>query len=552
MYKKIYKNMCFLSIFTLLLTAAIMISAFYSVYSNRMSAELRDEIYIAGNILNTSSDKIAALNAISTSVSDKRISLISPNGKVVFDNNADISTLKPHSDRPEIIQAVAEGFGEAHRNSLTANENLHYYALKLNDGMILRIATSGKTTVISLFSIVAVMLFLASLVYVLSIIIAIKLTDNIIKPIETINIFEDSKKSYVYPEIQPFINRIENQQKEIKRQLKKIDSQKFRLKAITTSMNEGLIITDKAENIISLNNCTLNLFNANEYNYRQKKLNDITDNKELMSCIRMALDGNRNDIIIRLGAKTYQVFSSPVFEGKKIDGSITLLFDISTKAESELIRREFTANVSHELKTPLTSIHGYAQIITSGIARSEDINGFAKKIEKESSRLIVLIEDIIKLSRLDENKENHSKENIYLKAIADEVRENLLQKADEKDIIIIPPCDDTLIYANRTQVGEMIYNLCDNAIKYNKTGGRITIEISNKQISIADTGIGISQNDIDRIFERFYRVDKSHSKTVNGTGLGLSIVKHLAQANNAIINVESTLGAGSKFTILFE
>lgn len=552
MYKKIYKNMCFLSIFTLLLTAAIMISSFYSIYSNRMSAELKNEIYIAGNILNTSVDKTAALEAISTSVSNKRISLIDTDGNVIYDNRADISTLDLHSDRPEIIQAAKEGFGEAHRNSITANESLHYFALRLNDGMILRIATSNRSTVVSLISIIAVMLFLASLVYILSIIIAIKLTDNIVKPIENINLFDNGQKSLVYPEIQPFINRIENQQKEINRQLKKIDSQKFRLKAITTSMNEGLIITDKDKNIISLNNYTLNLFSANEYNYRQKKLSDITDNIELISCIEKALNGDRNDIIIKLGTKTYQIFSSPVYEGKKIDGSITLLFDISTKAETELIRREFSANVSHELKTPLTSIHGYAQIITSGIARSEDIIGFAKKIEKESSRLIVLIEDIIKLSRLDENRNSYDKENIHLKPIAEEVCENLAGKAKEKDIVIIPPSDDTLIFANRTHVEEMIYNLCDNAIKYNKIGGRIFIEISDKQISIKDTGIGICEEDIKRIFERFYRVDKSHSKKVNGTGLGLSIVKHLAQANNALISVESVLGEGSKFNIKFE
>ena len=450
MYKKIFKNMCILSVIILVLTVLVTLSASYSVFIDKLSVEYRDEI------------------------------------------------------------------------------------------------------VLILINILAFVFFFSALIYVLSLVIAVRLTDNVVKPITDIHLFNEIDAESVYEEIMPILSRIKHQKKEIQRLVQKNESQKFRLNAVTNNMNEGLIIIGENKNIISLNNCTIDLFNVNEYNYRQKKFNEITDNEALLDAANKALSGTRNDIITSISSKIYQVFSSPVYEAKKISGVIMLLFDISAKAETELIRREFSANVSHELKTPLTSIHGFAQIITSGIAKDEDIKGFAKKIEKESSRLINLIEDIIKLSKLDENDSGNDKDNFYLKSVVDDVCEMLNENAKEKNIHINITGTDTLIYANLSQITEMLYNLFDNAIKYNKQDGLITINISEKQISVTDTGIGIPESDIDRIFERFFRVDKSHSKKVNGTGLGLSIVKHIAKANNATITVFSKINEGTTFTVEFQ
>ena len=245
------------------------------------------------------------------------------------------------------------------------------------------------------------------------------------------------------------------------------------------------------------------------------------------------------------------MFFTPVFEQNIVCGMVILMFDVSEKHRSEQIRREFSANVSHELKTPLTTIFGYSQIITNGIAKPEDVKGFAAKIEKESARLITLIDDIIALSNLEENGPAAQKENVSLKAVAAEVLESLEAQAAKRDILLTLAGGDTQVVANRRQMHELIFNLCDNALKYNKDGGSVTVTLSNNMLCVADTGIGIPPDSIDRLFERFYRVDKSHSKKVNGTGLGLSIVKHIVQSSGAEISVKSTLGEGSTFTVVF-
>lgn len=250
--------------------------------------------------------------------------------------------------------------------------------------------------------------------------------------------------------------------------------------------------------------------------------------------------------------KAYQVFYSPVYEKDKITGVVILLIDVSERIKTEQIRREFSANVSHELKTPLTAIHGYSQIITGGLARDEDIIGFAEKIEKESLRMINLIDDIIKLSRLDEQAESLEKEPVFLPDLCRETASKLKIKADKRGILLEVSGCDSVVYANKVQLSEMLYNLCDNAIKYNKENGSVYIKTLQNGFSVSDTGIGISEEHLGRIFERFFRADKSHSKNIGGTGLGLSIVKHLALCNNAVIDVKSTLGKGSVFTVTFK
>jgi len=271
---------------------------------------------------------------------------------------------------------------------------------------------------------------------------------------------------------------------------------------------------------------------------------------EICNAAKSALQGNKGSISFKTQDKSFQIFYSSVYQDSKLTGAILLMFDVSEFEQTEKIRREFTANVSHELKTPLTSIHGYSQIINRGIAKPEDVTGFTQKIEKESSRLIILIDDIIKLSKLDENEpiEKSTNDMLY---VANEVAEQLRQKADQRNITIKVTGEKSDIFINTAQLTQLIYNLCDNGIKYNKDGGTVTITVSDNKLIVEDTGIGIPKDSIDRIFERFFRVDKSRSKKVDGTGLGLSIVKHIVVSNGGKINVQSTVDKGTTFIVDF-
>lgn len=552
MYKKIYKNMCFLSILTLLLTAIMILSACSSTLFSKLKEELEKEAVLFSDILNASSNTADLLRELNPESSDKQLILISPNRKIIYssDKTADAKEISLDSC-PDVEEAINNNIGFSQQYSLFSTQNIYSYSVKLKDSSILRISTSTKAIFSFVSTILFAVFFLLIIIYIFTILIAMRLTDNIIKPIENVYSFNEDSFDGVYEEIKPFLDRIALQNKEIKRQIEKVKRQKTRLQAITDNMNEGLIIIDSETNILSMNNCSFDIFDVNEYNYKYKKIFDITENPVFLEGVQKALDGKKNDIITTISAKTYQIFLSPVQNDKETAGVIMLLFDISAKADSEHMRREFTANVSHELKTPLTSIHGFAQIITSGLAKPEDIIGFAEKIEKESSRLIVLIDDIIKLSKLDENAMPNDKQEIHIKPLVLQVCENLDSNAKSKNINVDIIGNDFSVYANQSQITEMIYNLCDNAIKYNNPNGSIKITLSEKSITIADTGIGIPEKYIDRIYERFFRVDKSHSKKVNGTGLGLSIVKHIAQINNAVINVKSELGKGTVFTVSF-
>ena len=378
------------------------------------------------------------------------------------------------------------------------------------------------------------------------------LTENIVKPIKKIDPFDEESFESVYEEIQPFLKRIAKQNAEISRQIDKVKEQKARLQAIMDNINEGLIIIDTNCDVLTINNPALRILRAEVKYVQFKGFRQLTDSESVLSAADKALRGEKNNIIYEAGNRTYQIFCSPVTENGIISGAVLLLFDVTERTESEKIRREFTANVSHELKTPLTTIHGYAQIIDSGIAKPDDIIGFVKKIEKESSRLMALVNDIIELSHLDENKGDTPKQNISLMPLVTEVTDTLAPKADERNVTISVTGEDTTIYANLPQITEMVYNLIDNAIKYNKPSGSVTVKISPKKLEISDTGIGIPEKYFERIFERFFRVDKSHSKTVNGTGLGLSIVKHIAKVNDAELKVKSTPGKGSTFTVIFK
>ena len=392
----------------------------------------------------------------------------------------------------------------------------------------------------------------ACLVWIISSKIALAVTKQILEPLNRAATEGYAETEEIYDEIKPLLSRLTTKDGEIKRQSDKAKSQKLQLKTVTSNMNEGLIILDQNGNVLAINHCAQDILGVAERDIKYRHFLSLPDSKQFAHGLKTAADGKNTDLRFSTeNEKAYQMFFTPVFENNLVCGIVILLFDVSEKYRLEQIRREFSANVSHELKTPLTTIFGYSQIITNGIAKPEDIKGFAEKIEKESARLITLIDDIIALSDLEEKGASIEKETFSLRPLAEEVLESLEPRAKEQGILLTLSGEDTTLSANRRQIHELIYNLCDNAIKYNKPSGSVTVTISHNTLTVKDTGIGIPADSIDRLFERFYRVDKSHSKKVNGTGLGLSIVKHIVQSNNAEISVNSILGEGSTFTVVF-
>ncbi len=551
MYKKIYRSMCLLSMATLLLATIMILSVSYTNFNESIKTEIRDETMMLGNLVEASADPASFLADTVDGVSNKRITLIDGSGQVLFDSVSSDAIVENHNNRPEIIMARETGIGESERYSVTTGEHYYYYAVQLDDDSVLRLAAFSDNTLSMFWGSLASVLFIAFLIYLLSVIVARHLTDNIIKPLENIYFFDQNNYENAYAEIQPFLNRIARQNQEIKRQMAKVKAQKGRLQAITDNINEGLVIIDADANVLSVNQCALNIFRVSENYVKHRPFSYLTEREDICEAINKALEGKKESMMVEMRKRVYQIFFSPVYEQKIISGVVILIFDVSAHAKSEQIRREFTANVSHELKTPLTTIHGYAQVIESGIAKPEDVRGFAEKIDRESSRLINLIDDIIKLSNLDENSTGGEMQELSLKTVINEVKDNLQVKAAEKQVTIEVVGEDTKIMGNLSQITEMIYNLCDNAIKYNKEGGTVTLTLADQTLFVSDTGIGIPASDLDRIYERFFRGDKSHSKKVDGTGLGLSIVKHIAEVNNAVIEVDSEVGEGTTFTVKF-
>lgn len=392
-----------------------------------------------------------------------------------------------------------------------------------------------------------ILILVSLFLYPICVVFSDMIAENIANIIENIDV--DSNERIKYPELQPIIKKIAAQNNEIKRQVQRVKRQKMRLQAISENMNEGLIVLGRENEIISANKSACKIFNETEpMEYKPFPL--ISGACELSGLMKEAEKGEKQSAICEIKDKSYRVFLSPVLENGEVSGMIILLFDISEEVKNIRIRREFSANVSHELKTPLTTILGYSQIINNGIARPEDVNGFMGKIEKETSRMIGLVDDIIKLSKLDE-EQTEEQESVDLYEIACETAELLGDKAAKRGISINVTGGEYVLTANKSQVQELFYNLCDNAIKYNKENGQVLVHVSSGGFSVSDTGIGIPDEYKERIFERFFRVDKSRSKTVQGTGLGLSIVKHIVLQMGGRITVKDGENIGTVFTVTF-
>ena len=485
--------------------------------------------------------------------SNERITWIAPDGSVLYDNMADAGTMENHLRRPEVQEAFETGSGRSDRYSSTILEKNNYYALLLKDGTVLRVA--GKQTSMAAMALMLVQpsLWIVVLVLVLCGLLAMRLAKQIVRPINAINP-DNPNATPTYPELQPLISRLQEQNRTIRTQLSELSTRQREFDAITENMREGFLIVDDKCNILSSNRSALRLLGV-DGTAKPENLHQAVCSSELLALVDAALDGTRGDEELSVGGGTWQLFANPVITGSRVTGAIVIFMDVTEREQREALRREFSANVSHELKTPLTSITGFAELMKEGMVPKEKMQEFSGDIYRESRRLIDLVDDIIQLSRLDEGTANFTKTPVDLYVLAGSVIESLRPVAQRQDITLTLSGQHAVIPGVEQLLQEMVYNLCDNAIKYNVPGGNVAVSVwqngPTTTLSVVDTGIGIPYADQSRVFERFYRVDKSHSKEVGGTGLGLSIVKHAAQYHGAKIELKSAPGKGTAIAVNF-
>jgi len=550
MRKRIFYSICFACIITLLLTATLVISVIYKNSTREVKkGVINQTIFIGKAIELDPDDYIQYINTVGKE-SENRISLISPDGTVVYDSYVSAEKLKNHYDRPEIKSAILEGRGEATRLSDTLGEKTYYYAVKLENGNILRVAATGKSALGIIKSATAWLVLIVIAILFLSVIIARFITKLIIKPINNLDL-DDPLSNITYDELTPLLLRLEKQNQKISSQVKELTTQQEEFEYITGAMNEGLVLMGQNGIVLFENNSAKRILG----DAVGKSYLELYRDVNYIKAVDSALEGKPSSVKLNKDGRVYELSVNPIVGKSNAYDAVLFLVDITDREQGERMRREFTANVSHELKTPLTSIMGYAEIIEKGIAQEVDIPRFANRIHAEAYRLLALIEDIMKLSRMDEGKLYEEFEQVNLSSLCKSIIDMLYEKANTRNIKISYSGETTYVYGIRSILYEMIYNLCDNAIIYNRDGGSITVKIENEnnrtKLTVCDTGIGIPREHHNRIFERFYRVDKSHSKDTGGTGLGLAIVKHGAKLHGADIALESQEGKGTAITITF-
>ena len=549
MTAKIFRN-AFLIGFTVLLACILLF--FFIMYSN-YQAQAYDILEVEAEHIAEGMQICGGEEYLAAMQSDERITWIAPDGSVLYDNMADADTMENHLQRPEVQGAFETGSGRSDRYSSTILEKNNYYARLLKDGTVLRVA--GKQTSVAAMALMLVQpsLWIVVLVLVLCGLLAMRLAKQIVRPINAINP-DNPNATPTYPELQPLITRLQEQNRTIHTQLSELSTRQREFDAITENMREGFLIVDNKCSILSSNRSALRLLGIDDAQ-KPENLHQAVCSGKLLDLVDNALAGTRGDEEITVGGGTWQLFANPVITAGHVTGAIIIFMDVTEREQREALRREFSANVSHELKTPLTSITGFAELMKEGMVPKEKMQEFSGDIYRESRRLIDLVDDIIQLSRLDEGTANFSKSPVDLYTLSGQVIESLRPVAQKQDITLTLSGQHAVIKGVEQLLQEMVYNLCDNAIKYNISGGSVTVSVwQNGQtvtLSVVDTGIGIPYADQSRVFERFYRVDKSHSKEVGGTGLGLSIVKHAAQYHGAKLELKSDPGRGTAIAVNF-
>ena len=548
MTKKIFRSIILAVIVVLILSFSVVTLLLYNNFSDVSTTQLSDELNLAAQGVEASGeDYLKELQS-----KNYRLTWVDADGTVLYDTEAESAAMDNHKDREEIREAFNSRVGESERYSDTLTLKMIYRAEKLSDGTVLRISATQDSVIALLLDILMPMTVIIILAIIISAFLARWLSKSIVKPLNTIDL-ENPVANDVYDELTPMLTKINKQHKQISKQMKELKRKADEFEQITSSMNEGLVLLDKTGVIISMNLSARKLFDTDEDSVGQNFLT-VDRSLKMSRAVEDALSGKHSEFREQRDGSEYQFGVNTIESGGKIIGAVIICFDVSETTFAERNRQEFTANVSHELKTPLQSIIGSAELLENGLVKPEDTQRFIGNIKREATRLVSLINDIIRLSQLDENMES-VKEETDLLAIANEVKEVLTPSAKKKNVEITVSGEICKMQGVRRYLYEIIYNLCDNAIRYNNEGGKVNVDIktesNNIVLSVSDNGIGIPLEHQARIFERFYRVDKSHSKETGGTGLGLSIVKHAVMYHGGKIKLDSTIGKGTVIRVIF-
>lgn len=547
MTKKIGRAIRLVAFLVLFSSIALIVGVLYNYFSKIQLSQLRQQTQMAANGIDLSG--VEYLKNLDTD--EYRITLMEPTGNILYDSHYDESSMENHLEREEIKDALKKGEGQSIRYSKTLMQSYLYYAKRLDNGMVIRLSFSQSTVFRLLYEVIWPMLLIAVLTLVLSMALASRLSRSIVKPLNELNLDEPLENS-AYDELSVLLRRIDSQQKQLKEQENELVRKNDELDAIIGNMNEGLILLNSKLHIVSINQSAVSILGMRKVDIGADILTVCRD-LSLQKILAQSQKGIRVEKNIEFNESIYQISAEPILYNDDVKGIAVLLFDVTQKEKAEAIRREFTANVSHELKTPLHSIAGYAELMAGNMVKEEDYAKFSERIYSEAQRMVSLVEDIIKLSWLDEGASDVNKELIDVYAVAKNVVDSLNAYAAKKNIQFVLSGEQSLLCGIRQLIEAIIYNICDNAVNYNRENGTVTVAVKNFDdevvISVKDTGIGIPLKERDRIFERFYRVDKSRSKEVGGTGLGLSIVKHAVLVHKGKIEVDSVQDEGTTMTV---
>lgn len=549
MTKKIFKSTVLVSAMILILGSALVMGILYRYFGKQLDGELEKEAsYLAYGVEQNGVNYLEHLKQ-----KDARITYIDASGNVLYDSQADISSMENHSDRKEFEEAVQKGHGYAERMSSTLSEKTVYYARKLTDGTVLRVAAVHSSILALMLQLLPSVIGAAIVMLILAGIAAARISAKIVKPINTLDL-DHPEDNQIYEEVGPLLSRIHKQNYQIQMQLETARRNQEEFQIITENMQEGLLVIDAYTMILSGNSSVWRMFQL-----REPKIGDsvysLDRNEDFRKVVEDVLKGQHGSAMLQLDGEYVQLIANPVSRDGKVVGAVLLLVNETEKVERENLRREFSANVSHELKTPLTSISGFAEIIQDGMVQGEDVQKFAGRIYREAQRLIQLVEDTIKISQLDEGENPYEWEKVDAYAVVKNVCGNLRDIAAKKNVHLFIDGEKLIFCTVKPILEEVIYNLCDNGIKYNREDGTVSIHLQelkdSVEIRVKDNGIGIPREDCSRVFERFYRVDKSHSKAIGGTGLGLSIVKHGVTFLGGTLKMLSEEGKGTEITMTF-
>lgn len=549
MTKRIFRTVFVVAISIFFASAVLFMTVLYDYFSGIQQNQLRMQIDLASQgVEDEGLDYLKNLN-----IKDYRVTWIGTDGKVLYDSISEADEMENHFEREEVKEALSEGYGASSRYSSTLTQRYLYGAKRLPDGTVIRLSVTQNSLLILTLGMLQPIMIIFVIAIILSAFLASRLSKKIVKPLNELNL-DKPLDNNGYDELSPLLRRIDTQQKEISRQSEELKQRQNELEVMTSAMSEGIILLNNRGTVLSINKAAAKLFGTDCFCIGEDIVS-INRSLELAQLLNKAKNGEHSERVVELGCGQYQMMASPVISNNIVSGIVLLILDVTEKEKAEQLRREFTANVSHELKTPLHTISGSAELLANGMVKPEDIPIFLKRIYSEAQRMIQLVEDIIRLSHLDEGAEDMKWDMVDLYAVAEETINSLADEAESNGIKFELYGETVLINGIRQLLQEIIYNLCDNAIKYNCRGGSVSVGVKNENefavLTITDTGIGIPAEHQERIFERFYRVDKSHSKEIGGTGLGLSIVKHAAKLHNAEIELHSIVNKGTEITIKF-